>query len=372
MRSRSAWVAMCSPGCACERRHERSRRRLRRNGQLQGCLRPCAEHVSLGGGVIRADQTECRDHSMRRCRADPDHQLQQAEPRDHVVRVVREPERREHVLDVRRFDEAQAAVFHEGNPAHPQLELEQSRMVRRTDKHRLLVQGNPGFAVRQDTIADRVGLRVLVCAAHELRAGTRRRPCRLQHRREPDGRIRSNGIGDVEDLLARAIVGLQNHGRRRRKHLIELENVARLRGAERVQRLRIVADHRDARVIAPQRGEDVHLEAVDVLVLVHEHVIERARETRTETIVLRRRPPEEQQIVEVHEPRRSLPLHVAPADRRDLVDALLRPGRDLGDHRRQRAARVYRRRIQVDEQGLARKAPACRGWHDPARREPCR
>ena len=56
----------------------------------------------------------------------------------------------------------------------------------------------------------------------------------------------------------------------------EVEDVANGRGAERIDRLGVVADHGEAAAAGLQRQQDRGLQAVGVLVFVDQHVIEAA------------------------------------------------------------------------------------------------
>ena len=60
-------------------------------------------------------------------------------------------------------------------------------------------------------------------------------------------------------------------------------------------------------------------------------------------------------------PSTRLRLHVRAADRRDRLELVGAPRRDLVDHRRQRALRVDRARVDVEQRSLLREAPAGRG-----------
>ena len=62
----------------------------------------------------------------------------------------------------------------------------------------------------------------------------------------------------------------------RRELVGKVEDVAHGRGAERIDRLGIVADHRQAAASGLQRQQDRGLQAVGVLVLVDQDVIEAA------------------------------------------------------------------------------------------------
>jgi hypothetical protein len=61
----------------------------------------------------------------------------------------------------------------------------------------------------------------------------------------------------------------------------EIEDVAHLCGAEGIDRLRIVADHGQPGAVGLERQQDRRLQAVGVLVLVDEDVVEAATDDRS-------------------------------------------------------------------------------------------
>jgi len=99
---------------------------------------------------------------------------------------------------------------------------------------------------------------------------------------------------------------------------LELEDVPHVRGAEPVDGLVGVADHRDVAVLCGQQADDLVLGEVGVLVLVDEHVA-KALPVVLEHVGAR---PEEphgvgEQVVEVHRVGRSQALLVAGEQHRD-------------------------------------------------------
>ena len=105
---------------------------------------------------------------------------------------------------------------------------------------------------------------------------------------------------------------------------LDVEEVPRARAAEAVDRLRVVAHDREARVGAAQRAQHVDLERVHVLVLVDAHVVDLGRELRAEPVVGSGRAPVEEQVVEVDEAEHALAVHVRAADRRDRLELIAR------------------------------------------------
>ena len=83
--------------------------------------------------------------------------------------------------------------------------------------------------------------------------------------------------------------------------LRKLEDVTGAGRAEAVDRLEVVADDGQAPAPARQPRHDVHLQRVDVLVLVDEHVLEAAGDRPRRALLAHQRPPAEQQVVEVEQ-----------------------------------------------------------------------
>ena len=84
-------------------------------------------------------------------------------------------------------------------------------------------------------------------------------------------------VRDVEDRLRRAVVLRERDERRAGKLPREVEDVAEVRAAERVDALRVVADDGEFAMRRAHAAEDARLEEVGVLVLVDEHVVVHAR-----------------------------------------------------------------------------------------------
>ena len=77
----------------------------------------------------------------------------------------------------------------------------------------------------------------------------------------------------------------------------KVEDVAHRRGAERIDRLRVVADHGEAVPAGLQRQQDRRLQPVGVLIFVDQHMIEAAADLVGERRIAHRLRPVEQQIV---------------------------------------------------------------------------
>ncbi len=79
----------------------------------------------------------------------------------------------------------------------------------------------------------------------------------------------------------------------------EVEDVADRGGAERVDRLRVVADGGHAGAVGSEQRDDLRLDRVRVLVLVHEDVVEASSHAIARDRIGEQAVPEEQQVVVV-------------------------------------------------------------------------
>ena len=114
--------------------------------------------------------------------------------------------------------------------------------------------------------------------------------------------VRHQRIGRIQYLLRRAVVLRQHHDLGLRLVAIgESQDVLDRRGAERVDGLRIVADHRDALAVGLERVDDLALQGAGVLVFIDQHVIEILRQALRQRRVLHHHVPVEQQIVEIQD-----------------------------------------------------------------------
>ena len=95
------------------------------------------------------------EHLRRRLRPDAGHQLQHAETRDAVARILDPAQHREHVLDVRGLEEFEPAEFHEGNVAPGQFDLQRRAVVRGAEQHGLRLERDARLALRQHFLAPR-------------------------------------------------------------------------------------------------------------------------------------------------------------------------------------------------------------------------
>ena len=154
---------------------------------------------------------------------------------------------------MRRFEVAQTAVFHEGDPSAGEFDLEVGAVVRRAKQHRLALQRHALFVQFEDAVGDRFGLVAFVGAVHELRrARTGDRNLFAQHRGESLGRLGGEGVGHVEDRGRRAVVDVQRDGREPVEVALGVEQEPRRRAPKAVDGLGVIADDGHARVGATQ------------------------------------------------------------------------------------------------------------------------
>ena len=122
-----------------------------------------------------------------------------------VPGIVSPAQQREHVLDVRGFEELQAAEFDEGDVAAGQLDFERGAMAGGAEQHRLRLEALPGFAIGEDVLDDVARLRIVVGHVHQ-EGKIRRRAIRPEVLREALGGEFDDGVGGGEDRLRRAVV----------------------------------------------------------------------------------------------------------------------------------------------------------------------
>ena len=93
--------------------------------------------------------------------------MQDTECRDRIPRVLDPAQHAEHVLDVRRLQELEPTILHEGNVAAAEFDLEQGRMMPGAHKDCLPLQVDPLLPLREHLLYDVLGLRLLVPHGHE-------------------------------------------------------------------------------------------------------------------------------------------------------------------------------------------------------------
>src|SRR5678816_2279681 len=109
-----------------------------------------------------------------------------------VARILDDAQVRDHILDVRRLDEPEAASLDERNARARELELEVEGVERRTEEHRHVRQRHALLAELEHALADEEALQPLVRSRDERREGPTRpageEPFREALARGPDDR----------------------------------------------------------------------------------------------------------------------------------------------------------------------------------------
>ena len=199
--------------------------------------------------------------------------------RHRVGRVVERGQVRDRVLDLGTLVEARAAdhlvrdlLPHEHVLQHPRLR------VRPVEDGQLV--GRPAVVDQaRDLGRDEPRLRVLVLDLDDLDrlalTEVGEEPLRLALRVVLDHRVRGS-----EDRVRRAVVLLERDDLGAGEVALELEDVADVRAAKRVDRLIRVADDEEVAVLLGEQLEQAVLRVVRVLVLVDEDVPERLLPSR--------------------------------------------------------------------------------------------
>ena len=233
-------------------------------------------------------------------RTDAGQQLQHSKARHRVARVVGPAQHRHHVLDVRRLEELQAAVLHEGNVALGEFDLEHVAVMGAAKQDGMALQRAADFPRRQDLARDVLRLRDGIVQWRRSKVfcvdwrGAQQGLAMLARA------VRHERIGRIENLLRRAVVLRQHHDVGLGLVAVgEPQDVLDRRGAERVDGLRIVAHHRDPLAVGLQRLNDLALQGAGVLVLIDQHMIEILRQALRQRRVLHHHMPVQQQIVEI-------------------------------------------------------------------------
>ena len=161
-----------------------------------------------------------------------------------------------------------------------------------------------------------------------------------------------DAVGGGEDRLRRAIVAVERDDARRRRELVgKVEDVAHGRGAERIDRLGVVADHRQAAASGLERQQDRGLQAVRVLILVDQDVIEAAADVVGQAGVADHLRPVEQEVVVIEHVLLLLGLDIGR-------EQFLQFRRPPGAPRIRRADDLLDRHLGVDAARVDRKAGA--------------
>ena len=266
------------------------------------------------------------DPRLRRVADAAPRRVHDAPERHHVVRVHQQREVAERVLDLGALVEAGAADHLVADAVADERVLQHAALGVGAVEDRHVVARAAAVHVALDLAGHEARLGVLVlelAQVHRLAlAGVGPEVLGLLGAVVGDQRV-----GGVEHRLGGAVVLLELDDGGVGEVVLELEDVADVGAAEGVDRLRVVADHRQVAVLVGQQPQPPVLRVVGVLVLVHQHVAEGpavAVEHLGEQ--LEQVHAAEQQVVEVHRVHRVDPLLVELVD---LGGGLLEVGADL-------------------------------------------
>jgi hypothetical protein len=166
--------------------------------------------------------------------------------RDAVSRILDEAQQRQHVLDVRGVEKLQSTEFDERDVSARQFDFEWTAVTGCPEQNGLLFEEGAGLPVLQDAFDDEARLVSLVADRDELRLCFRGALGPEVFGEAFLGEA-DDAVGGSEDRLRRAVVAIERDDVCWRQELVgKVEDVAHGRSAERVDRLGVVADHRQA------------------------------------------------------------------------------------------------------------------------------
>ena len=267
-----------------------------------------------------------RDHPRERGLPDPAPRAVGDADEAHLVRwVSQQREVGDRVLDLGPFVELRAADHLVGDLGSHERVLEHPRLGVGAVEDGNLRARHPLVEEPLDRAEHVAGLGVLVGQHPHLDrvALAQLGPQRL---RDLVAVVPDHGVGGGEDRLRRAVVLLELDDMRVGEVLLEVEDVADIRSAESVDRLRVIADHREIPPLAAQQRQPAVLGMVGVLVLVDQHVAEGLLVALANLgEQLKHVDRAHQQIVEVH---RVEPQQLALIELVGVGDGLLEVGAD--------------------------------------------
>jgi hypothetical protein len=269
-----------------------------------------------------------------------------------VERVVHEAQVREDVLHVREVEELVAAGDDERHAHGVELHLQFQRLVVRAVEHVHVLQRVPFVVQLHDLpdhqlgllrgVADREDRGLRAAGAHGLEAAVEAFDARA---------VAEDLVGEGQDLRGRAVVGVDRVDQRAGVALGERDDVLPVRAAPGVDALGVVADGHDL-VLAGEQVDDAALQAVGVLELVHEDVLEAlAVVGERRRVVFEHMQPETEQVIEVAEVAFLLRGVVGRAELHQFLRSALHPFEAFREDVLQGAERVAGVRVGVEDDG---------------------
>ena len=260
-----------------------------------------------------------------------------------------------------RLEEPQAAVLAEGDPAAAELDLELRAVVRRAEEHGLAPEVHSLLAPLEHALDDE--LASARSSSRQVTSSGRSPPGRADQRflGVPLARLGDDPVRRLEQRRRAAEVLREDDRPRAGIAQREVEDVAHRRGAERVDGLRVVAHDRQPAAARAQALEQIGLERVGVLVLVHQHRVEAAAHDRARGRVGEQAVEEDEQVVEVEHTLLGLAVGVGPEEQLQRVLVLLAPGEAAIQQVLERLPGVHAAAVDVRARRLAREAPVPSG-----------
>ena len=253
--------------------------------------------------------------------------------RHHVARVLRQAEKGQQVLDVGRFDELQSAVLVERDVSPRQFRFQKNTVMRSPKEHRLPPQVDAFFAVLQDPLYDEFRLIVLRLAGDQKRflplGPLGPEVLSVSLGREPD-----DLVGGGEDRAGAAVVLFERNQRRAGILFREIEDIADRGRAKRIDGLGIVADNGQSATVRAKLFQDFGLQAVGVLVLVHQYTIEQLPDPRPSGRIGKQAVPVDQQVIVVHCDGCLFAVHIGVEQLLEFVAPFVAPRESLLQHLR--------------------------------------
>jgi hypothetical protein len=150
------------------------------------------------------------------------------------------------------------------------------------------------------------------------------------------------GIGQVKDLRGRPVVDFQLENLGRRIPIGKGENVGKMSPSEGVDGLRVVPHDHEVPMLLGQQVDDVGLDTIGVLILIHQDVAELFSISGSHLgMILKQGLPVEEEIVKIQAIEFLLPLPVVPGHGPNVVQQIVEIGKPLPHYVFQRPLGIY-------------------------------